>query len=301
MVRYLRRRPVLVVAAATSALTVSLTGCGGSSTGGKTSTAAGSSASAPGGSSSSSISVPSSALIAQGKLTVCSDISSPPLEFCTSSNVPTGSDVDLGNAMAAKMGLTVTWANTAFNGIIPALQAKRCDVIMSQLYIKPAREKVVAFVPYMYSGSTFIVKQSGGLKLTSPSELCGKKAAAETGTTVVDYLNKQSADCQKAGKSAIDIRQFSTDPAALQQLKIGLVDAYGTTVETAAYDIKQNAGQFVMAGKPFNRIKVGAATRKNDTALHDALSKALSAIHTDGQYNKIMTKWGLAADALPAS
>ncbi|WP_222432061.1 ABC transporter substrate-binding protein [Leekyejoonella antrihumi] len=234
-------------------------------------------------------------------MTVCSDISSPPLEFYTSSNVPTGSDVDLGDAMAAKMGLTAVWANTAFNGIIPALQAKRCDVIMSQLYIKPAREKVVDFVPYMYSGSTFIVKKTGGLTLTKPSDLCRKKAAAETGTTVVGFLTTQSAACQKAGKAAIDIRQFSTDPAALQQLKIGLVDAYGTTVETAAYDIKQNAGQFVMAGKPFNRIKVGAATTKNNTALHDALTKALSAIHRDGQYQKVMTKWGLTSDILPLS
>jgi polar amino acid transport system substrate-binding protein len=203
--------------------------------------------------------------------------------------------------MAANMGLTATWANTNFNGIIPALQAKRCDVIMSQLYIKPEREKVVDFVPYMYSGSTFIVRKAGGLTLNSPSDLCGKKAAAETGTTVVQFLQQQSSKCTKSGKSAIDIRQFTTDPSALQQLKLGLVDAYGTTVETAAYDIKQNQGQFVMAGQPFNRIKVGAATTKSNIPLHNALSQALAAIHQSGQYDQIMRKWGLTADELSAS
>lgn len=245
------------------------------------------------------ITVPAGSLIKPDTLTFCSDISSPPLEFYKdNSNVPTGSDVDLGNAMAAKMGLTAQWANTNFNGIIPALQAKRCDVIMSQLYIKPEREKVVDFVPYMYSGSTFIVKQTGGLDMTSPTDLCGKKAAGETGTTVIDYLQQQSTECEKDGKSAIDIRQFTTDPSALQQLKLGLVDAYGTTVETAAYDMQQNPNQFAMAGKPFNRIKVGAATNKDNTPLHDALAQALAQIQADGQYDSILKTWGLTADSI---
>lgn len=242
--------------------------------------------------------VPDSALISSGNLTFCSDLSSPPLEFYDANNNPTGSDVELGDALAAKLGLTPVWSNTSFDGIIPALQAQRCDVIMSQLYIKPERQRIVDFVPYMYSGSTFLVKKSGGASLSSAADLCGKKAAAETGTTVVDFLQQQSAKCQQAGKPKIDLRQFTQDPAALQQLKIGLVDAYGTTVESAAYIIKQNPGQFAMAGQPFNKIKVGAATRKGNTALHDALAKALVQVRKDGQYKQILDKWGLGADSL---
>lgn len=303
MVRQIRHRGLTAAAGlATLALATATTSCGGSSTADATSSSSASAAqptaNAPQGAP-SGISVPDGSLIQPGKLTICSDISSPPLEFYTESNEPTGSDVDLGNAIAQKLGMTADWANTSFNGIIPALQAKRCDAIMSQLYIKPEREKVVNFVPYMYSGSTFLVKKSSETSINSASDLCGKKAAAETGTTVVQYLQEQSKKCETAGKPSIDIRQFEKDPAALQQLKIGLVDAYGTTVETAAYDIEQNSGQFAMAGKPFNRIKVGIATRKDSGPLHSVLDQALRQVHQDGQYAKIMKKWGLTADALP--
>src|SRR5699024_2406521 len=189
---------------------------------------------------------------------------------------------------AKEMGLTVKWANTSFNGIIPALRAKRCDVIMSQLYIKPSREEVVDFVPYMYSGSTFIVRKEDSRSIKSASDLCGMKAAAETGTTGLLFSKKHSEECKKDGQPPIDIRMFDKDAAALQQLKLGMVKAYGTTVETAAYDIKNSRADFVTVGKPFNRIKVGAATRKNSTDIHNALVHALIAIHKNGQYKKIM-------------
>ena len=303
MVRERHHRGMTAAAGLASlALAAGLAGCGGSSdadAGSSSSAPAGGSTAAAGAGGSSGVSVPADALLQPGTLTICSDISSPPLEFYTESNKPTGSDVDLGNAIAKKMGLTAAWANTSFNGIIPALQANRCDAIMSQLYIKPEREKVVDFVPYMYSGSTFLVKKANATSIKEASDLCGKKAAAETGTTVVEYLQEQSKKCESAGRPKIDIRQFEKDPAALQQLKIGLVDAYGTTVETAAYDSKQNAGQFATAGKPFNRIKVGIATRKDSGPLHDALGQALRQVHQDGHYDTIMKKWGLTADALP--
>lgn len=271
-----------------AAIALTLSACGGSGATGATGATG-----AAGGS--------SAGKTAGGTLTVCSDMGSPPLSFLDSANKPTGAEVELGDAMAAKMGKKFVWANTSFNGIIPALQTKRCDLIMSQLYIKPAREKIVDFVPYMYSGSTLLVKESGGPKISSSADLCGKKAAAETGTTVVDYLQQASKQCQKSGKAAIDIRQFQDDPSALQQLKVGLVAAYGTTVETSAYTIKKSPGQFKMAGKPFNKIKVGAATRKDDRALHDEIAKALAAIHSDGQYAAIMKKWGLTFDELSVS
>jgi polar amino acid transport system substrate-binding protein len=71
---------------------------------------------------------------------------------------------------------------------------------------------------------------------------------------------------------------------------------YGTTLETATYVLKQQPDTFSLAGEPFNRIKVGAATRKEDSSLHDALAQALAAVRKNGAYDTILKKWNLTGD-----
>ncbi|WP_035839554.1 ABC transporter substrate-binding protein [Kitasatospora azatica] len=279
------RRPVSALAGATAAAVLALTGCAGKSGG----TAAGATTTA-------SVTLPADALVKGGQITYCSDISAPPLTYYDTAQKPVGAEIELGNALAAELGVRAIWANTGFSGIIPALQAKQCDAIISQLYIKPEREKVVDFVPYMYASNTLVVAEKNAAAVKGADDLCGKKAAGQTGTTVVQYLTDASDKCKAAGKAEIDIRQFTKDTDALQQLRLGLVDAYGTTLETAAYVQKQQPGTFGLAGEPFNRIKVGAATRKDDTSLHDALAQALAAVRKSGAYDTILKKWNLTGD-----
>jgi polar amino acid transport system substrate-binding protein len=276
------RQSRLVSAAGVALGAVLLAGCGG-----------GQSADADNASQGGSSGAKVSGLLKDGEITFCSDLTAPPLEFLDPSQKPVGAEVELGTALAKSMGVTAKWANTAFNGIIPALQAKQCDAILSQLYIKPEREKVVDFVPYLNSSNTVLVKEGSGI--SGIDALCGKKAAAQTGTTAADYFKEASAKCSG---DAIDVRLFGKDSDALQQLKLGLVDAYGTTLETAAYVIKQQPGHFAMAGDPFGVITCGIATRKDASGVHDALAAALKEIQQDGTYDKILTEWNLTGDAL---
>lgn len=240
-----------------------------------------------------SISVAPGALLKDGELSFCTDMTAPPMEFLDAAQKPVGADIELGAALAGAMGLEVRWANTAFSGIIPALQAKQCDAILSQLYIKPEREKVVDFVPYIYASNTVMVKE--GSSISGIDGLCGKKAAAQTGTTAAEYFKEADAKCSGGN---IDVRLFPKDTDALQQLKLGLVDAYGTTLETAAYVMKQQPGLFATAGEPFGLITCGIATRKDATPVRDALTQALQAIRADGTYDKILATWNLTGDAL---
>jgi polar amino acid transport system substrate-binding protein len=281
------------IALATTLLAAGCSGSSGSSTGASTGSSA-----AP----SAEVSVASSALIKSGTLTFCADISAPPLTYFDASQKPVGAEIELGDALAAALGLKSNWANTAFAGIIPALQAKQCDAILSQLYIKPEREKVVDFVPYMYASNTIVVKASDDRGITdSGQSLCGKKVAGQTGTTVISHLQDESATCTSAGKGKIDIRQFGKDSEALQQLKLGLVDAYGTTLETAAYAAQQQAGLFKIVGDPFNKVKTGIATSKTNTQLHDALTRALAAIEKNGSYAAILKRWNLSGDDITST
>jgi polar amino acid transport system substrate-binding protein len=137
--------------------------------------------------------------------------------------------------------------------------------------------------------------------VTGLDSLCGKKVAAQTGTTIAEYLKETDAKCTGAGKSAIDTRLFTKDSDAVQQLRLRLVDAYGTTLEGAAYLMKQQPGIFAMAGEPFGLIKCGIATRKDNADLSAALKAALIAIQADGTYDAILKNWNLTGDALKVS
>src|SRR5688500_13233805 len=71
----------------------------------------------------------------------------PPSVYYDESGALIGSEVELAKAIAAQMGLKAQFVETGFAALIPTLQAKQCDVIMSALYIKPEREAIVDFVP----------------------------------------------------------------------------------------------------------------------------------------------------------
>jgi polar amino acid transport system substrate-binding protein len=242
--------------------------------------------------------LPAGALGQSGTIRFCSDISSPPLEFYANGQQPTGSDINLGNAIAAKLGVKAQWVNTAFAGIVPALQAGHCDAILSQLFDKPARRAIVDFVDYMNSSDAIMVRKGNPDHVTGLSGLCGLSVAAETGTTVADFLTAQSKSCTSSGKQPIAVQTFLRDSDALGQLGLGHVAAYGTTVESGGYAITKNSGMFELAGPPFGQIATGIATAKKNTGLHGALAAAFAALQADGTYQQIMTKWGLGPDEL---
>lgn len=233
-----------------------------------------------------------------GKITYCSDISSPPLGYYNMNSKPVGSDIDLGNALAQRMGVKAVWKNVPFNGIVPALLAGQCDAIISQLFDKPARRKVIDLVDYMYSSEALVVKSGNPKKITSLNDLSGLKVTVENGTTIADLLAAQNKKFEAAGKKPMDIVVFPTDTDALQQLQVGQVDAYGTTLESAAYYMKKSPDNFVVAGKPFSQNLTAIGIRKDDPELHKAIQTAFDSLQADGTELKILKKWGIGADKL---
>jgi polar amino acid transport system substrate-binding protein len=233
-----------------------------------------------------------------GKLVFCSDITSPPLEFFDESSKAVGSDIDIGTEIATRLGVKVEFKNTAFDAIIPSLQAKQCDAILSQLFDKPKRREVVDFVDYMNSGQSFLVAKGNPKKIKGIEDTSGLKIAVENGTTIQGLFDDQNKKFKDAGKPEANVVVFPKDTDARQALQVSQVDAYGTTLESAAFFL-QKAGQvFDIAGEPFNKIVAGIATRKGEADMHDAIQKAFDAMKADGTYKKILAKWGLEGDAL---
>ncbi len=237
-------------------------------------------------------------IVASKTLTVCSAVNLPPMEFFSPSQQPEGVDIDLANELAGRLGLKTKFINIPFAGLIPALLAHNCDVIMSQLFIKPPRLKVIDEIPYMNSQEGFIMK-AGKPKVASPEELSGKKVASVTGTTATDLMKAANEKLAAAGKPPINIVLFPENTPALQQVQFGQVDAYGVAYETALYYAALQPSQFEVGGAPYFKILTGIGVSKDTPSLRDALSAKLKDMMKDGTYAKIFTKWHIEADMLP--
>jgi len=263
-------------------------GCGGSSkksSESTTTTTAGSGA---------SITAPAS-IASAGKLVFCSDITYPPEEsYKQGTTTPEGTDIDIGNYIASKMGVKARFDNTGFDGIIAALLAKKCDAVISGMNDTPERRKQVAFVDYLKVGQSFMVKKGNPENITGLDSLAGKSASVETGTTNKDFLDAQSKRLTSQGKKAIKVVTFPKDTDAANALRTGRVDAYFGDAPVVAYYIEKTPDAFSLGGTPVNPISIGIAINKSNTELQSAVRKAIAMIYADGTMDTILTKWKLA-------
>jgi polar amino acid transport system substrate-binding protein len=278
----------VALAAATLAAAALLTGCA----------AGGSGTSARPSSSIKAVVAPPTIQTA-GTLKICiANTASPPNIYADASGNLVGEEVELAKHWSAKLGLKPDFVQADFSALIPTLQAQQCDVIMSSLYIKPAREKVVDFVPYLKSGIAVAVKKGSKSGITGYDEsLCGKSVQVTVGTTAQDEAATLSTKCQSDGKKPIEVTTNKQATLGFQQLATGQIDAYIDAAELVGYYQGKSGSGVQMAGKPFDLINIGAATLKSEGKLHTALQTGFDAMVKDGTYLKVLTKWGQKQNA----
>jgi len=310
MIRSTRTILVLCLALATAALFAAACG-GGTSSKDKTATAAAKTASTP--AATKAIATTAAAKIdisgvdelKDGSLDIGSDIAYAPIEFFDKDNKPTGLDVDIANAMADVLGVKAKFTAAGFDTLLPSLDAKRYDVIMSAMTANADRKKVVDFVNYFNAGSGLIVQKGNAKAIKTADDLCGKTVSVQKATIQVDFLlgttdapGGLDKKCKTAGKAGVTVRQFDDDPSAVQALIAGQSDAEIADFPVAAYSAQQSTGKLEVIPNQIEPAPYGIAVRKSSTPLSTALQKAFDEIKKNGKYDEILKKWNLEAGKL---
>ena len=234
-------------------------------------------------------------------LTVASDASYAPMEFIGKDGKSVvGADVDLGHAIGKELGVKFKFVNASFDSIIPALQAGKYDLGMSAFSDTKKREEVVDFVTYFVAGTSFYVKAHDGAKIEGLDDLCGKTVAIEKGTIQVDDANAQSKKCTAAGKSAVTVSVFPDQNGANLAIASGRAQVGMADSPVAAWIVKESRGQFKLSGKAYNSVPYGIVVPKN-SGLAKPLRAAVERLIKNGEYAKILDKWGISQGALKTS
>ncbi len=197
-----RRRPSLIAGAVVLAL--GLAACGGDDDD-DTSTAESPAAT---GDSELAAMVPD-AIKEDGVITVGTDASYAPNEFLdTDGATVIGWDVELFDAVAAKLGLETEWENGDFDAIIPGVQSGRYEIGVSSFTINPDRLEQAEMISYFNAGTQWAV-QSGNPADVDPDNACGKKVAVQADTVQhTDDLPVRDQACTSAGNPAITIEPY---------------------------------------------------------------------------------------------
>ncbi|MEV0360506.1 ABC transporter substrate-binding protein [Nocardia sp. NPDC050697] len=233
-----------------------------------------------------------------GKLVIGVNVPYQPNEYKDASGKIVGFDVDLMNAVTGVLGIQAEYVESAFEKIIPAIQAGTYDVGMSSITDSKEREQQVDFTTYFNAGIQW-AQQTG--KPIDPENACGKRVAVQA-TTVehTDEMPAKSAACVAAGKPAIDIQAFDEQSQATNALVLGQVDAMSADSPVTAYAIKQGGGKIEPAGSVFDSAPYGWAVPKG-SPLAAALQKAVQHLIDNGQYKTITENWGVQDGAITTS
>ncbi|MFI1015308.1 ABC transporter substrate-binding protein [Streptomyces sp. NPDC020965] len=246
----------------------------------------------------------------KGVIKVGSDIAYPPVEFKDDSGKTVGIDPDVADALGKQLGVKFEFENGTFDTLITGLRSKRYDIAMSAMTDTKDRQdgvdsetkkKVgegVDFVDYFTAGVSIYTKKGDDKGIKTWSDLCGKKIVVQRGTVSEDLAKAENTKCGAKGK--ITIEAFDNDLEAQTRLRAGGGDAGSSDFPVAAYAVKTAGGgkDFQIVGDQVEAAPYGIAIAKGNTELRDAIKAALDAIIKNGEYKKIVDKWGVAAGAV---
>lgn len=217
----------------------------------------------------------------------------PPFEYMKGDKL-VGFDVDLVAAVAKQMNLRSSAAQIAFTGLIPALEGKRIDLIVSGMYINPQRTQVIDMIPYVYVGNQVVVRQGNPKHITGKDDLCGRTVAAPVGTVFETSAKQASAACKAAGKPEINLLSLTGTVNCALALTQGRADAIIVSTPVVGALMTDTPGAYATAGAPWdNTTQMGIGVRKDNSGLEAAVKQALKAIVTNGTYATLIRKWQL--------
>lgn len=244
---------------------------------------------------------PGSASAASARLRVGSDISYAPLEFYAgNSKRVQGFDYDLAQALAAKMGTSVSFQNHDFNDLIKALNGGKYDLVLSAMNDTRERARQVDFVDYFLAGSGILIPAGNPHHVFNLGSLCGMTVDLQRGTAQEAAINAQSKNCAAVGLHPIVVLAYATDGEALKQFLAGKSMAHISDYPVVSHLARTLDGgkKYAVAGQQFGVVPYGIAVSKKNAALRNRVQAALKALIADGTYDVLLKKWGLEQGAM---
>ncbi|MGL4636653.1 MAG: transporter substrate-binding domain-containing protein [Beijerinckiaceae bacterium] len=212
----------------------------------------------------------------------------PPFSMIAPDGKLSGFDIDMANAVCAEMKVTCTLVQQEWDGMIPALNARKFDLIVASMTITEERKKAVDFSNPYYDVPSRWVAKSGAFTEATPASLKGKKIIVLRNSPRAKFVQDTFKDSE--------VLLVAKETEVYMELGAGRGDiALGSSVVSNEAFLKKPEGKGFAQVGPTITIGtgggVGMAMRKDDAALKDKVNAALNAIRTNGTFKQLSDKY----------
>ncbi|SDK97015.1 amino acid ABC transporter substrate-binding protein, PAAT family [Cryobacterium psychrotolerans] len=235
-----------------------------------------------------------------GVLKIGTEAFYPPFEYLDADNTTViGLDMALFQAIGDELGLTVDITNMAFDGLLPALDAKRIDVVVAAMTDTKARQAKYDFVDYFLTGQGIVVPAGNPKSIKGIEDMCGLKVAALEASTQVSLLEKFNTE--ECADDPIVVTALATDADAMLQVRSGRADASFSQDAVARFNAQAEggSGKFEIGNdEPLLPVVMGPMFAKEDSDLRDAVKATIEKLIADGTYKSILDEHDLGSGAV---
>ena len=196
-------------------------------------------------------------------LAVGMELSSPPFETTDEHNQPTGIGVDLARALAAYLHRDLVIENTKFEGLIPALQTGRIDLIISSMTATEERARTIDFSdPYVRISICLLAGANAGLHAGDDLNAPGRRLVVKNGTTGADYARDHLGKAtvyQIADESAcvLEVIQGKADAFIYDQMSVYELQKRNPATTRAVFQPLQRENWAIGIGKKHEELRRG--------------------------------------------
>ncbi len=220
------------------------------------------------------------------------DPSYPPFEYKDANGQMQGLDIDIGEALCAKLQAKCIWVEQDFDSIIPALKARKFDAILSSMAVTAPRKKQIDFSNKLFNAPARMVALADAKLTPDASALHGKRIGVQQGTTAEIYAKRHWVP------RGVKVIAYPNQDLVYADLRSGRLDAsLQDEIQANVGFLKTQSGQgFAFAGpaiKDPETISQGIAIglRKGDTDLQEQLNQALAEFQKNGTYQALIEKY----------
>lgn len=261
--------------------TAALTGCGGEASG----TAADTTAAADTASAETSDGGELEKVKAAGKLVIGIEGTYPPFTYHNDDGSLAGLDVELGTALAEKLGVEVEFQEAAWDSLLIGIDSGRFDTVINSVSITDARAEKYDFSdPYYYEARRVVVRADDD-SIQAPEDLNGKKIATNATNAFIPWYEEQGAEIVGIDTSAEAIDLVLSGRADFLGTSVPVLNAYLDEHPDAKDKLKE---AFVI---PNSEDVIAIPVRKGETEFLDAINAALAELRADGTLKAISEKY----------
>lgn len=232
---------------------------------------------------------------------IATPTTSPPFTYANPANLDqmTGIEIEMMELVMQCAGLRYEYVKGPFSSLIQTVTSGSTDIMIGNVNYRPERAEKLDFAIFMRSGQSVIVPKGNPKGLRTVEDLCGTTSSSTVGGVSAAEVERQSAACQKRGKSPIQYVPSVDQEAAVRQLTNGRIDFVMDGSISAKMRAQADNRDLEIGFTILTDLVIGPTFRKDNYEARRAVLEGMKTIEADGRLKALLVKYGLTEFSIP--